>query len=110
MRRGRQDKRKVASRFTEKQNRAGESHRPAWLVSRLEVFRRVLATLTAELASAAPALRPKGLGWQRPVGEMGRARFLAVTEQVIMCRPSWGRARIAGRATAHAIAGARKTF
>jgi transposase len=42
---------------------------PAWLVTRLEVFRRVLATLTAELAaattaleSAAPAVRPKGLG------------------------------------------------
>lgn len=42
---------------------------PGWLVERLEVFRRVLATLTSELAaatgaleSAAPALRPKGLG------------------------------------------------
>lgn len=42
---------------------------PEWLVERLEVFRRVLATLTSELAvatgaleSAAPALRPKGLG------------------------------------------------
>ena len=42
---------------------------PAWLVPRLEVFRRVLATLTAELAAAttaleavAPARRPKGLG------------------------------------------------
>jgi transposase len=42
---------------------------PAWLVTRLEVFRRVLATLTSELNSAtkaleqtAPALRPKGLG------------------------------------------------
>ena len=42
---------------------------PAWLVERLEVFRRVLATLTAErdaatvaLAGAAPAVRPKGLG------------------------------------------------
>ena len=45
------------------------SRLPAWLVTRLEVFRRVLATLTAELAaattaleSAAPAVRPKGLG------------------------------------------------
>lgn len=42
---------------------------PTWLVERLEVFRRVLATLTAELdaattalEAAAPALRPKGLG------------------------------------------------
>lgn len=42
---------------------------PAWLVERLEVFRRVLATLTLELDSAtgalekaAPAVRPKGLG------------------------------------------------
>lgn len=42
---------------------------PVWLVERLEVFRRLLATLTVELASltarvaaAAPAQRPKGLG------------------------------------------------
>jgi len=42
---------------------------PAWLVTRLEVFRRVLATLAAELTAAttaleavAPAVRPKGLG------------------------------------------------
>lgn len=42
---------------------------PAWLVERLECFRRVLATLTTELdrattalAAAAPARRPKGLG------------------------------------------------
>jgi len=42
---------------------------PAWLVERLECFRRVLATLTAELTAAttaleqvAPARRPKGLG------------------------------------------------
>lgn len=42
---------------------------PAWLVERLEAFRRVLASLTQELASAtaaleaaAPAYRPKGLG------------------------------------------------
>ena len=42
---------------------------PAWLAGRLECFRRVLATLTAELDAAttaleqaAPALRPKGLG------------------------------------------------
>jgi len=58
---------------------------PAWLVERLEVFRRVLATLTTELAAAtgaleaaAPALRPKGLGGmtyevvEREVGEWGR--------------------------------------
>src|SRR2546427_6390618 len=42
---------------------------PAWLVERLEVFRRLLASLTVELDSAtsaleaaAPAARPKGLG------------------------------------------------
>ena len=42
---------------------------PAWLVERLEVFRRLLATLTSELGAAttalekaAPAERPKGLG------------------------------------------------
>jgi len=42
---------------------------PAWLVERLEVFRRLLDTLTAELQTAtaaleeaAPGLRPKGLG------------------------------------------------
>lgn len=42
---------------------------PAWLIPRLETFRRLLATLTAELAAAttaleqaAPGLRPKGLG------------------------------------------------
>lgn len=42
---------------------------PVWLVERLEVFRRVLATLTEELHTAtaaleeaAPAVRPKGLG------------------------------------------------
>jgi transposase len=42
---------------------------PVWLVERLEVFRRLLAALTAELdrataalEAAAPAARPKGLG------------------------------------------------
>lgn len=42
---------------------------PVWLLQRLEIFRRVLATLTSELDTAttaleqaAPALRPKGLG------------------------------------------------
>jgi transposase len=58
---------------------------PAWLVERLECFRRVLATLTAELAAAtvaleqaAPALRPKGLGGlscevvEREVGDWRR--------------------------------------
>jgi transposase len=42
---------------------------PAWLAERLEVFRRIIATLTTELNTAtaaleqaAPALRPKGLG------------------------------------------------
>ena len=58
---------------------------PAWLVERLEVFRRVLAVLTSELnavtgalEAAAPARRPKGLGGltytvvEREVGEWGR--------------------------------------
>lgn len=58
---------------------------PAWLVTRLEVFRRVLTTLTTELeaatetlAAAAPALRPKGLGGltyevvEREVGQWDR--------------------------------------
>lgn len=58
---------------------------PAWLVERLEVFRRVLATLTAELdaatlalEAAAPAVRPKGLGGltyevvEREVGQWDR--------------------------------------
>ena len=62
-----------------------QSRLPAWLVTRLEVFRRVLATLTAELAAAttaleavAPAVRPKGLGGltyevvEREVGSWGR--------------------------------------
>jgi transposase len=58
---------------------------PAWLVERLEVFRRLLAVLTAELdaatlalEAAAPALRPKGLGGltyaivEREVGDWNR--------------------------------------
>lgn len=58
---------------------------PAWLVERLAVFRRLLATLTAELdaatralEAAAPATRPKGLGGltyavvEREVGDWGR--------------------------------------
>ena len=58
---------------------------PAWLVERLEVFRRVLATLSIELdqattalEGAAPAARPKGLGGltyevvQREVGDWNR--------------------------------------
>jgi transposase len=58
---------------------------PVWLVERLEVFRRVLATLTAELdaattrlEAAAPAARPKGLGGltyevvEREVGDWKR--------------------------------------
>jgi transposase len=58
---------------------------PAWLIERLECFRRVLATLTAELdaattalEAAAPALRPKGLGGlsyevvEREIGDWGR--------------------------------------
>jgi transposase len=58
---------------------------PAWLVERLEVFRRLLATLTTELDAAtialekaAPAARPKGLGGltyevvEREVGDWGR--------------------------------------
>lgn len=58
---------------------------PAWLVTRLEVFRRVLFTLNTELAAAtqaleaaAPAVRPKGLGGltyevvEREVGQWDR--------------------------------------
>ena len=58
---------------------------PAWLVDRLEVFRRVLQTLRTELDAAtdalekaAPAVRPKGLGGltyevvEREVGSWGR--------------------------------------
>jgi len=58
---------------------------PAWLVERLEVFRRVLATLTTELdaattalEAAAPATRPKGLGGltyevvEREIGDWDR--------------------------------------
>ena len=58
---------------------------PVWLVERLEVFRRVLATLSTELDAAttaleeaAPAVRPKGLGGltyevvEREVGDWKR--------------------------------------
>jgi len=58
---------------------------PAWLVERLEVFRRLLATLTealdtasAALEATAPAVRPKGLGGltyavvEREVGDWNR--------------------------------------
>jgi transposase len=58
---------------------------PAWLVRRLETFRRVLAILTTELAAAtqavsaaAPSVRPKGLGGltyetlEREVGDWRR--------------------------------------
>jgi transposase len=58
---------------------------PVWLVERLECFRRVLATLRAELAAAttaleqaAPVLRPKGLGGlsyevvEREIGDWNR--------------------------------------
>jgi transposase len=58
---------------------------PDWLAERLEVFRRLLDTLTAELATAttalekaAPATRPKGLGGltceviEREVGDWAR--------------------------------------
>ena len=58
---------------------------PAWLVVRLETFRRVLSTLSVELAAAtqalstaAPAVRPKGLGGltyetlEREVGDWAR--------------------------------------
>jgi transposase len=58
---------------------------PAWLAERLEVFRRLLATLTTELEvattaleAAAPTVRPKGLGGltyevvEREVGDWDR--------------------------------------
>ena len=62
-----------------------QSKLPGWLVERLEVFRRLLATLTTELdaattalEAAAPAARPKGLGGltyevvEREVGDWDR--------------------------------------
>jgi transposase len=58
---------------------------PVWLAQRLEVFRRLLTTLTVELdvattalEAAAPTVRPKGLGGltyeviEREVGDWGR--------------------------------------
>lgn len=58
---------------------------PAWLVERLEVFRRLLATFSTELAAAttaleaaAPAVRPRGLGGltyevvEREIGDWNR--------------------------------------
>jgi transposase len=58
---------------------------PVWLVERLELFRRLLATLTGELdtataalEAAAPAVRPKGMGGltfavvEREVGDWKR--------------------------------------
>lgn len=55
--------------WREKRWRQLSSGLSPWLAAQLEVFRRVLSTLTeelnaatAELAKAAPALRPKGLG------------------------------------------------
>ncbi len=65
---------------------------PAWLVERLEVFRRVLASLTAELDAAtakleasAPARRPKGLGgitYETIEGEIGDWRRFRNRRQV----------------------------
>lgn len=76
---------------------------PAWLGVRLETFRRVLATLTAELAAAtravsaaAPGVRPKGLGGltyetlESEVGDWGRFHN----------RREVGRARLSQRAEA----------
>jgi transposase len=55
--------------WTEKRWAQLQRQLPAWLVERLEIFRRVLATLTTErdaattaLEAVAPARRPKGLG------------------------------------------------
>jgi transposase len=58
---------------------------PAWLIPRLECFRRVLSTLTSELdrattalEAAAPGVRPKGLGGlsyevvEREIGDWNR--------------------------------------
>jgi len=65
---------------------------PAWLVERLEVFRRVLASLMAELdaataalEAAAPTRRPKGLGgitYQTIEGEIGDWRRFNNRRQV----------------------------
>jgi len=57
-----QGHREKAGWWTDRRWQALQPRLPAWLVTRLEVFRRVLTTLTAELAAAAPAVRPKGLG------------------------------------------------
>jgi transposase len=71
--------------WEEKRWRRLQPKLPAWLAARLEVFRRVLATLTEErdtattaLEKAAPAVRPKGLGGltyevvEREVGDWKR--------------------------------------
>jgi len=64
-----QDRREKRDWWAEKRWDKLQCKLPAWLVARLEIFRRVLATLTTELdaattalEAAAPALRPKGLG------------------------------------------------
>ena len=82
---------------------------PAWLDERLEVFRRLLATLTVELdaataalEAAAPAVRPKGLGGltyeviEREVGDWGR---FANRRQVASYTGLCGGVSASGRAT-----------
>jgi len=80
-----QGHREKAGWWTDRRWQELQPRLPAWLLTRLEVFRRVLATLTAELAAAtttlvaaAPAVRPKGLGGltyevvEREVGQWDR--------------------------------------
>lgn len=80
-----QGQREKKSWWEEKRWKKLQAKLPAWLVERLEVFRRVLSGLTAELTTAtaalekaAPAARPKGLGGltyevvEREVGDWKR--------------------------------------
>ncbi len=80
-----QGQREKKSWWEEKRWKKLQAKLPAWLVERLEVFRRVLSSLTAELNTAtaalekaAPAARPKGLGGltyevvEREVGDWNR--------------------------------------
>ena len=83
---------------------------PTWLAGRLECFRRVLATLTAELDAAtaaleqaAPTVRPKGLGGlsyevvEPEVGDWRRftnRRHVGSADVVARCEPSQGRVNL----------------
>lgn len=66
--------------WREKQWQALALKLPAWLAARLEVFRRLLATLTAELAAATTALE-KAAPARRPLG-LGRLTYEVVEREV----------------------------